>query len=264
MGKETGIAWTDHTFNPWWGCEKVSRGCAHCYAETLSRRYQFNIWGAQAPRRFFSDKHWAEPVKWDKDAAAEGVQKKVFCASMADVFEYRKDLNKQRERLFRLIERTPNLIWQLLTKRPQYIIELTPKSWDTDWPENCWIGTSTEDQETYDARANYLRLTGAKVRFLSMEPLLGPITMTIPDGIQWAILGGESGPGARPCHVEWLRALVQQCEVKGIACFVKQLGAQPYERGVKAFETRKGDNPDEWPATFSNLKRFEFPSSKLI
>jgi len=127
VGTSTAIGWTDHTFNPWWGCERVSPGCQHCYAETFAKRTGNAVWGKAAPRRFFGPKHWAEPVKWNAAAAARGVPELVFCASMADVFEPRDDLNAERARLFELIEQTPFLIWQLLTKRPEAVTELAPR-----------------------------------------------------------------------------------------------------------------------------------------
>lgn len=121
MGKDTGITWTDSTFNPWWGCEKVSPGCTNCYAATFDKRVGGDHWGAKAGRRFFGDKHWREPEKWNRDAAKSGERHRVFCASMADVFEDRDDLVQPRIRLFHLISETPNLDWLLLTKRPENI-----------------------------------------------------------------------------------------------------------------------------------------------
>src|SRR5258707_547906 len=127
MSQQSAIEWTDHTYNPWWGCTKISAGCDHCYADTLSTRYGHDVWGPDAPRRFFGDKHWAEPIKWDRDAAAAGVRRRVFCGSMCDWAEGRHDQAEARTRLFALIEATPNLDWQLLTKRPGAIPHLVPK-----------------------------------------------------------------------------------------------------------------------------------------
>src|ERR1035437_1771521 len=139
MGENTKIAWTDASWNPWWGCEKVSPGCAHCYAETFSKRTGNDIWGKDHAFRFFGDKHWAEPEKWDRDAAASGVRKRVFTASMADIFEDRPELIEPRARLFDLILRTPNLDWLVLTKRPQAL----PDYIKVAYP-NLWLGTSIE------------------------------------------------------------------------------------------------------------------------
>lgn len=211
MGKTTEISWTatvladgttvpGSTFNPWWGCVKVSDGCKNCYASAFDKRVGGAHWGPSSERRFFGDKHWAEPLKWNRDAEIEGVRKKVFCASMADVFEDRDDLIADRTRLFELIFRTPNLDWQLLTKRPQNICPLIHASFiqarmnpesrvnpEIDdlleaWlvgkpPENVWLGTSVENQDAADERIPELLKVPAAVRFLSCEPLLSAVDL---------------------------------------------------------------------------------------
>jgi protein gp37 len=178
MGEQTAIAWTDHTFNPWWGCTRVSPGCEHCYAETFAKRVGQDVWGKNADRRFFGDKHWAEPIKWNAKAAQSGRRERVFCASMADVFEDRPELAEHRARLFDLIMfETPWLDWQLLTKRPQNVLDMVPPRWldahayygTNGWPANCWIGTTVEDQERADERIPWLLSIPAAVRFLSCE-----------------------------------------------------------------------------------------------
>lgn len=121
MAKNSSIEWTDHTFNPWWGCAGVSPGCDNCYAEAWAKRVGEDIWGARKPRRFFGEKHWCEPLKWNDEAQKQGHRRRVFCASMADVFELRSDLDPWRDRLWVLIDQTPWLDWLLLTKRPQDI-----------------------------------------------------------------------------------------------------------------------------------------------
>ena len=123
-----------YTFNPWWGCVEVSPGCAHCYARTFSKRVGSAKWGKDETRRFFGDSHWNEPRKWNAAAAEMGERRKVFCASMADVFEDRADLGSQRARLFALIEETPHLDWLLLTKRPQNVRSMVPLRWLDAWP----------------------------------------------------------------------------------------------------------------------------------
>ena len=143
MGKNSSIEWTDHTFNPWWGCVRVSPGCQNCYAETWAKRVGADVWGAGADRRFFGEKHWQEPVKWNRTASESSPRKRVFCASMADVFELRTDLDTARQQLWKLIIETSNLDWLLLTKRPENIRSMAP--W-TVWPDNVWIGTTVEDQ----------------------------------------------------------------------------------------------------------------------
>ena len=150
MAKSTSIEWTDHTFNPWWGCTKISPGCDHCYAEGWARRVGESVWGHKQPRRFFRDSHWHQPRAWNAAAAAKQQRRRVFCASMADVFEDRRDLDAARERLWKLIADTPHLDWQLLTKRPQTVHRLAP--WGENWPTNVWLGTTVEDQDRADVR----------------------------------------------------------------------------------------------------------------
>src|SRR5437764_7892645 len=134
MAKNSHIEWTHHTFNPWWGCAKVSPACKHCYAELWAKRMGQRIWGGDAPRRFFGDAHWNEPLEWNDEAQDANERMRVFCASMADVFERRSELDQWRERLWLLIECTPWLDWLLLTKRPQNISAMVP--WDDSWPSN--------------------------------------------------------------------------------------------------------------------------------
>src|SRR5206468_8037213 len=176
MGKNSSIEWTHHTFNPWWGCTKVSPGCKHCYAETFSHRLGMAIWGVRNERRFFSEKHWREPLRWDREASKTGRRGRVFCASMADVFEARADLNSWRERLWALIDATPNLDWLLLTKRPDQIATKVP--WRKNWPDNVWLGTTAENQLWAGRRIPILLKHPAAVRFASCEPLLGPVDLS--------------------------------------------------------------------------------------
>ena len=177
MAKNSRIEWTTHTFNPWWGCVKVSPACKHCYAESWAKRVGQPVWGIRADRRFFGEAHWNEPLRWDREAAQSGERARVFCASMADVFEDRGDLDPWRDRLWALIEATPNLDWLLLTKRPQHIASMAP--WDDRWPANVWLGTTVEDQDCADERLPLLAAVPAAVRFISAEPLLGPVDLGI-------------------------------------------------------------------------------------
>lgn len=231
MAKNSSIEWTHHTFNPWWGCTKVSPACDHCYAETWAKRLGKAVWGKNAPRRFFSDKHWNDPIRWDAEATAEGERRRVFCASMADVFEGRPDLTPWRKKLWGLIEETPMLDWLLLTKRPQNIEKMVP--WSAHWPENIWLGTTVENQKVADARLPHLLQHRAKVRFLSCEPLLGQINLGSwikanktknLHGIDWIIAGGESGPSARPMSPDWARSLRDQAAMIEVAFHFKQWG----------------------------------------
>ena len=223
MGKDSQIEWTHHTFNPWWGCDRVSPACKHCYADTWSRRVGYDIWGRDEPRRTLSDAYWRQPVAWDREAASDGVRRRVFCASMADVFEDRRDLDPLRERLWDLIGRTPNLDWLLLTKRPQVVGRLVP--WADDWPHNVWLGTTVENQRWANRRLPELTAHPANVRFLSCEPLLGPIDLD-PwlQGVGWVIVGGESGGNARPMNPQWAESLRDQCGAAGIPFHFKQWG----------------------------------------
>jgi protein gp37 len=228
MAKNSHIEWTNHTFNPWWGCHKISPACDNCYAEKWAKRVGQTIWGQEAPRRFFGEAHWREPVKWDKAAAAVGMRARVFCSSMADVFEDREDLNQERVRLWHLIHQTPNLDWLLLTKRPQHILSLTP--WAEDWPSNVWIGTSIENQRLAELRLPHLLSIPATVRFLSCEPLLGPLDLSSwfnrssYEPIDWIIVGGESGARSRPMHPDWAVGLLHQCLRAEVPFHFKQWG----------------------------------------
>ena len=258
MGKETSIGWTHHTFNPWWGCVRVSPGCEHCYAETFSHRLGLKVWGTQADRRFFGDKHWNEPLRWNVAAQKAGERRRVFCASMSDWLEDRPDLIAQRLRLLRLIRATPALDWLLLTKRPENFERCLKQAmafgegdivqWILRWldgiepPLNVWVGTTTEDQEYAEKRIPFLLTIPAVVRFASYEPALGPVNflpwlkmfrndhIVDPTGIayqtlDWVIVGGESGSSARPFEIAWGEQVVEAGRVSGASIFVKQLGS---------------------------------------
>jgi len=224
MGANSKIEWTTHTFNPWWGCTKVSEACKNCYAESWAKRVGQDVWGAKASRRELSENHWRQPLVWDRKAAVSGVRPRVFCASMADVFEDRHDVVDRRLRLFQLIEDTPRLDWLLLTKRPQNVSKLAV--WGSEWPDNVWLGTTVELQKRADELLPYLEQVPAKVRFISAEPLLGPLQIQrwLGTTINWVITGGESGAHARPASPEWFRDLHLQCMEKSVAFHFKQWG----------------------------------------
>jgi protein gp37 len=223
MAENSSIEWTTHTFNPWWGCVKVSPACKYCYAELMAKRYGHQVWGINADRRTLSDKTWALPKKWNAAAAAAGKRARVFCASMADVFEDRRDLDVHRQRLWKLIETTPHLDWLLLTKRPEHIASLTP--WGAEWPGNVWIGTTVENQKIAEERLPHLAALPAAVRFISAEPLLGPLDITPwAHDLDWVITGGESGGKSRPSSPSWFVGLMDQCLGAGIAFHFKQWG----------------------------------------
>lgn len=241
MGKDSKIEWTHHTFNPWWGCVKVSPGCANCYAEGFSKRTGHAVWGAAAPRRFFGEAHWNEPLKWNEEAKKARERRRVFCASMADVFEDRVDLIEPRARLYGLIRTTTELDWLLLTKRPENIYPLTAK-----WlfPHNVWMGTSAENQEYWDKRVPILLSIPVAIHFVSAEPLLGPIEMTGPLP-EWMIVGGESGP--RQIQEEWVDSIQRQCVSKRVPFFFKQWGGKTPGAKTAAGRTLNGKTYSEFP-----------------
>lgn len=314
--KDTKIEWCDHTWNPWIGCTKVSPGCANCYAAAMDKRFGGGHWGKGAPRRRTSAANWRQPLRWNKktaydcpacgstflqetsamkgmywecDCSCTGTyctqrRPRVFCASMADWLDDEVPIEWLAD-LLDLIRRTPNLDWQLLTKRPEDWRGrmLDAEVWARDntaeddrssllarwiglWrmsrepggpppPHNVWIGTTVEDQARADERIPHLLQIPARVRFLSCEPLLGPVDLesmwidsihadaavrplsgyVSSDGcyqpwtdkrhrLHWVICGGESGPGARPMHPDWARSLRDQCKADGVPFFFKQWG----------------------------------------
>lgn len=266
MSENTKIEWCDHTFNPWEGCQKTSPGCDNCYAEAHNARFAGGTainFGPGAPRRRTSAANWKLPKRWNAQAdafmAQHGRRQRVFCASLADVFDNAVD-SQWRADLFELIAATPNLDWLLLTKRIGNVGNMLPVPFDFDkhYP-NVWLGATIVNQAEADRDIPKLLQVPASVRFLSMEPLLGHVRLpsfcscgcgksvdearqeTIDDpgylnpdqaaesveatlGIDWVIVGGESGPGARPMHPDWARSLRDQCEAAGVPFLFKQWG----------------------------------------
>lgn len=265
MGETTAISWTDHTFNFVQGCthaaaddplgERVaefrdppetSAECDHCYAETLDHRWGGAHWGPAAPRRVMSDDYWRKPLAWNRAAERAQRRARVFCSSMADVFETHADpavqavLDSQRARLWELIADTPWLDWQLLTKRPENFRRYLPWSdmdakcrigaeWQPPWP-HVWLGVTIGVRRSL-WRARYLRETPAAVRFISGEPLLEHISDREWDsvleggthwGIDWLIIGDESGHGRRPCQPDWVRTAREAAARHGVAFHFKQ------------------------------------------
>ncbi|AIT21976.1 phage Gp37/Gp68 family protein [Burkholderia thailandensis E254] len=260
MSENSKIEWTDSTFNPWEGCQKVGPGCDHCYAESRNARFAGGTavnWGAGAPRRRTSAANWRKPLQWNRDGtfyAIHGRRRRVFCASLADVFDNEVDLLWRRD-LFRLIADTPNLDWLLLTKRIGNVPTMLRHIGVDRLPDNVWLGATIVNQAEAERDIPKLLAVPARVRFLSMEPLLGPVDLTIlktkvdgiecahnaltnsvwhplwegpeslgGNGIDWVIVGGESGPGARPMHPDWARSLRDQCAATGVAFHFKQHG----------------------------------------
>jgi len=247
MGENSPISWTDHTFNPWWGCVKVSPACTNCYAATFDHRLGGDHWGPKSERKFFGDKHWDGPRKWNRAAQKAGIRARVLCASMADVFEDRLELIGPRTKLFALIAQTPWLDWLLLTKRPGNLPRMLPWTADPHASErsepwsNVWLGTTVENQEYADERIPGLLDVPAVVHFVSCEPLLGALDLrrwlggaacldafdgtdgiVIDPSLSWVIAGCESGHGARRTDVEWFRSLREQCETAAVSFLLKQ------------------------------------------
>ena len=257
MAENSNIEWTDHTFNPWIGCQKVSPGCDHCYAETWDARGlqgQAPRWGAHAARTRTSPANWRKPLAWNKAAQAAGTRARVFCASLADVFDNHPSIKHEwRDDLWKLIQATPHLDWLLLTKRPQNVPRLVP-GWmgPSSWPSNVWLGTTVENQTEAERRIPHLLDVPAPVRFLSCEPMMGPVDLervwmdrvqhrfgdsaNLP-GLSWVICGGERGPGARPMLPDWARSLRDQCAAAGVAFHFKQWGEWAPDTGP----TKGGD-----------------------
>ncbi|MBP0589317.1 phage Gp37/Gp68 family protein [Paraburkholderia sp. LEh10] len=245
MSENSKIEWTDHTFNPWEGCQKVGPGCDHCYAETRNARFAGGTainWGPGALRRRTSPANWRRPLQWNKAHAEffaqHGRRQRVFCASLADVFDNAVDPAWRRD-LFDLIELTPNLIWLLLTKRIGNVFEMVARARSHDWlagRDNVWLGATIVSQAEADRDIPKLLKVPARVRFLSMEPLLGPVQLdqfhptrepVLPpliEGVDWVIVGGESGHGARPINPAWARSLRDQCAAAGVRFLFKQWG----------------------------------------
>jgi protein gp37 len=230
--QNSSIEWTHHTFNPWIGCTKVNALCAKCYAELLmDTRYGRVKWGPNGTRVRTTEEYWRQPIRWQKGSCDAGERRRVFCASVADVFEDWAELSPWRQDLFVLIDRTTRLDWLLLTKRPENIqaMWMGPEG-DGYLPsvrrEHVWLGTSVGSQETADLAIPRLLESRHRVPvlFLSVEPLLDPIPHLPLDGIDWVIVGGESGPDARPMDEEWVLDIKQQCDNAGVPFFFKQWG----------------------------------------
>ena len=339
MANETNIAWTDKTFNPVRGCTKVSPACANCYAEAMSARNPalLGVWGPNGTRIVASEAMWKQPLKWEAQAIKMGQRIRVFCASLADVFEDWQRLmhypwpqrgihlpkldlvlktpagkwypgseqkshgfhnnavtfDDVRDRLWTLIESTPHLDWQLLTKRPENVACMVPAHWMANgFPPNVWLGATVESQEWADKRIPELLKIPAKVRFLSIEPLLGPVDLTGDNlwggpcphcihgevewdtnaplecrhcencgrtdepAIHWVIVGGESGGKARPMHPDWALSLQRQCLTAGVPFFFKQWG-----KWYPELDVEKAD-PDG-RADYAKMKRRGFQVCNL-
>lgn len=261
MSEKTNISYCDHTWSPWLGCEPVSPGCAHCYASAISKRAGRGSYRHGMQRTLTKD--WEKPKRWNK-AAAIGAHLADACGrmekpsprvlvSMCDPFDSEVD-NSWKGDFSDLIWKTPNLTWLLLTKRPENVSKIVPL------PDNVWLGVSVENQQMADQRIPILLSIPTKIHFLSIEPMLGPIDLGrsfpcgyycdesighvdhpfwshVKTGIDWIIVGGESGFNHRKLEIEWMRSIVDQCKDAGVACYVKQSSHR--------FPGQQGRIPDE-------------------
>lgn len=225
------IEWTDATWNPVTGCTEVSPGCDHCYAKVFAERWR-GIPGHHYEQGF-DIRLWPErlelPLKWKKP-------QRIFVNSMSDLFHSRVPDTFIRE-VFETMVRADWHIFQILTKRPKRLARLAP---ELPWPKHIWMGVSVENAD-YTWRVDYLRDVPAHIRFVSAEPLLGPIDDIDLTGIHWLIAGGESGPGHRPCEADWVRSLRAQCQASGAAFFFKQWGGRTPKAGGRELDGRTWD-----------------------
>lgn len=291
MGETTGIAWTDHTWNPWMGCQKISPGCVNCYAEALvTTRMRLPVWGpaATTERKRTSAATWKNLGTWDRAAARDGVRRRVFVSSLADVFEDHPALAPWRAEALDLLANVKHMDVQLLTKRPQNITRMVPPSWLNAWPRHVWVGTTVEDHKRAEERIPELLKVPAAVRFLSCEPLLEEVDLDPwfsvadhhgePSGprcnadgspaLSWVIVGGESGPASRLFDLAWARSIVRQCAGAGVPVFVKQMGDFPITTAPgkvddsqefftrQRFRAHHGADPSEWS---EDLRVQQFP-----
>jgi protein gp37 len=257
---KTNIAWTNATFNPVWGCEKVSEACKNCYAETISRSWGFGTkrpdlwkdgggedasgkgWEVKNGRRVFGNQRWEQLLRWNKNAKLTGEKVLVFAGSMCDVFEDHSTTAEELEKLWGYIKKTPNLTYQLLTKRPENILRKLPSDWANykNGYSNVWLGTTVENQNRAWRFNEFLADIPASVRFVSYEPALGPIDLRWGE-LDWLIAGGESGVKRRPFDYGWARDVHEKCKSNKVAFFYKQDTAfrsstNPYLDGKKYYE----------------------------
>lgn len=262
MSEHTKISWADSTWNPWIGCSHAGPGCDHCYAEAQNKLRKWNggAWGNAAPRRVTSEENWKHPISWNRKASAgrcgkDGKRWLVFAGDLCDIFDHLGD-HAARARMWELFKETPHLTWMILTKRPQQIPKFLPSDWGEGY-KNVWLGTSVENRKNGYPRIDALRNVPATIRFLSCEPLLEGLADIDLTGIQWVIVGGESGGQARPFEIEWARSIKGQCRKVSARFFFKQLGRRPTENGIPfAISERKptgerdisGVLPENFPA----------------
>jgi protein gp37 len=282
VSTSTAIQWCDHSWSPWWGCTPVSPGCANCYATKWAKFTRGLEYRRGVPRVLAKD--WKTPEKWNRLAGAQvtkaavtggSYRKPRVFPSMCDPFDPEVTVQWLSD-FMDMIAHTPHLTWLLLTKRPEFVMprwKWVCAHWRRDSEEllpNVWLGVSVENQEQADKRIPVLLSISNMVRFLSVEPMLEPIDLPYSafngadsfgsmGGIHWVIVGGESGPKARPCGVGWVRSIVDQCKAAKVPAFVKQLGSNPIAQ-FQRFPTKhpKGGDMAEWPV---DLRVRDFPAT---
>src|SRR5579872_16983 len=256
MGVTTGIQWTDATWNPVRGCSRVSEGCRNCYAERQAARFRgpgkpfegfvhtVNGYPAWTGKVALMEKHLEDPMHWT-------TPRRIFVNSMSDLFHEALS-DRDILRVMRVMDRAPQHTYQVLTKRPKRMRDFMREHLHGKPPRYLWLGVSVEDQATGDERVPLLVQTPAALRFVSYEPALGPVDFGGDlAALDWLIIGGESGPGARPFEIRWAERAIKDCHSCGVACFVKQLGASVMARDSK------GGNPEEWPEHLRVRERSE-------
>ena len=251
MGEKTGIEWTDSTWNPIVGCTKVSAGCKHCYAERMAKRLAAMARAAEARGQnggrlnnyatvLNSKGQWKRNVFLDESAVEDPLKWRtprfVFVNSMSDLF-HPKVPTDFIQRIFEVMNSCPQHTFQILTKRPERAAKVAKQ---LTWSANIWMGTSVEDQRVVQ-RITHLRKIKANVRFLSVEPLLGPIPRLPIAGIDWVIVGGESGPGARPVREKWVRQIRDRCSARDVPFFFKQWGGVQKKKSGRTLDGRTWD-----------------------
>jgi protein gp37 len=275
MAEISNIEWTEATWNCWHGCAKVSAGCKNCYMFTEKRAY------GQDPERVVRSKTTFDaPLKWLKRHLTKGtpLPKYCFTCSWSDFFIAEADA--WRPEAWQIIRDTPRITYQILTKRIERVRECLPPDWGNGY-QNVWLGVSVENQDLADKRIPLLLDTPAVLRWISAEPLLGPLDLAhitgedqfynalrgtihfrerreaiATPGLDWIVVGGESGHEARPCQLDWIRDIVAQCQAAKVPVFVKQLGAMAAKSGLVKLDDRKGGDPQEWP---EDLRVREYP-----
>lgn len=222
MGQKTIISWTQRTWNPWRGCTKISPGCKNCYMFTAQNRY------GNDPAIVVRTKTWGDPLRWQRQAERDERHELVFTCSWSDWFHEAAD--PWRDEAWQVVKQCRNLVFQILTKRPERIAECLPDDWNEGYP-NVWLGTSVENKR-YVWRIDELRAVPATVRFISAEPLLGSLAGLSLEDIDWLIVGGESGPSFRPMDLAWARELRDLALAWGVPFFFKQSAALRTETGT--------------------------------